>query len=162
MIPGYCASSARLSTPICRNYGLRVLSSPSVATIPTLLADIIRRRGISERQLAAYMGVSPAAMNRWIKGQGTPDPTYCWKIAELAGLPIEHVMRIAGHLPQEDERSAPDPPWLSALISEIRALQVTPEEAQILDVTLRGLLALREERERYGDPGQPAQETGGS
>lgn len=128
-------------------------------TIAELLSAIAARRGVSERQLAAYMGVSTTAMNRWIHGQGTPDPVYCWRIADLSGRPVEEVMRIAGHLPPEGaDAAAQDPPWLTRLITEMRALQVTPDEAQVLDVTVRGLLALREEKAQYGDPEEPVQE----
>lgn len=131
-------------------------------TIAELLSDIARRRSVSERQLAAYMGVSPTAMNRWVNGQGIPDPVYCWKIAELAGLAVEEVMRIAGHLPPAAEGEPPDPPWLAQLIAELREMRLTPAEADVLDATVQGLRALRAERGQPGAPGQPSQEASGS
>lgn len=87
-------------------------------TTADLLARIAAERKISLAQLAAYMGVSTSAMHRWTHGQGQPDPRYCWKIAELAGMPVEEVMRIAGHLPPAEsmpERSAIDPQVKEAL-----------------------------------------------
>lgn len=98
-----------------------------VMTIADLLRDVLRDRGISERQAAAYMGVSPAAINRWVKGEGVPDPKYVWKIAELAHMPIDEAMRIAGHLPPKHSSQSTDEPQVIAEIVS-RLAQMTPEE----------------------------------
>lgn len=90
-------------------------------TIAELLADIAERRKISDRQLAAYMGVSTTAINRWKHGQGIPDPPYCWKIAAIAGMPVEDVMRMAGHLPESEESASYAlPDEVAAIANELR------------------------------------------
>lgn len=73
-------------------------------TMAALLTRICADRGITLNQLAAYLGVAGSTMNRWVHGLSTPDPAYCWKIAERAGWPIEDVMRLAGHLPPAEPK----------------------------------------------------------
>lgn len=85
--------------------------------IGELLSKLAARPRSSQRALAVYMGVSPTAVNEWIQGKRIPDPPFCWKIAELAKMPVEDVMRLAGHLPPEADPS-PEP----TIIPEIRAL----------------------------------------
>lgn len=126
-------------------------------TIPELLSDVMHRRRLSERALGQYLGVSGNAVNAWRRGIRKPDPESCKLIATYTGLPLAEVLRAAGH-PAPDESEPTDPPWLSALIAEMRSLQLTPDETQILDVTVRGLLAFREEKEQYGDQEPPDQE----
>ena len=100
-------------------------------TIADLLTRLASRPGQSQRSLALYMGVSPTAVNEWIQGKRTPDPQYVWKIAELAGMEIEEVMRIAGHLPQRPDSAQPDPD--AGIIPEVRAAlrKMTAEEQRL-------------------------------
>lgn len=140
------------ATRFCRN-GLAVAyASGRMAdqlprrTIPELLSEALARRKLSERALSQYLGVSSNAVNAWRRGLRTPDPESCQRIASYLGLPLEDVLRAAGH-PAPASEPTPDPPWLSSLVAEMRSIRLTPEEAEVLGVTLRGLLALRQERE---------------
>lgn len=73
-------------------------------TVAELLRELVDTQASgSVRKLAAYLSVSPTALDRWVKGLSQPDPPYCWKIAERAKLPVCDVMRMAGHLPPSEE-----------------------------------------------------------
>lgn len=117
--------------------------------IAALLRDLVENqaRG-SNRQLAAYLGVSNTALDRWLKGLSIPDPPYCWKIAERAHLPICDVMRMAGHLPPLDERTRidqePIPMWFRNQLPLFNELDA--QEGEALALSARALLELREAR----------------
>jgi len=128
-------------------------------TIPDILREAMRRRALSERALAMYLGVSSNAVNRWVRAQSRPDPEYCQRIAEYLGLPLADVLRAAGHpAPPAAADSASDPPWLAQLIAEMRELRLTPAEADVLDATVQGLRALRAEKAQGAGPGQSGPE----
>ena len=124
-------------------------------TIAEFLAEAQRRRRLSMRGMANFLKVSPTAYNRWLNGQARPDPEYCQRIAERLGVEYSEVMRLAGHpAPEPGERPA-DPPWLSQLIAEMRELQLTQREADVVDGLVQGFRALREEREQLADTPPP-------
>jgi transcriptional regulator with XRE-family HTH domain len=49
---------------------------------PTLKIELIRR-GITQRQLAEILGVSPAAVSNWITGWDKPSMAMAGRIAEV-------------------------------------------------------------------------------
>lgn len=125
----------------------------SVAVMPeNAIAELLGRlletkANGSNRKLAAYLDVSNTALDRWVKGIAIPDPVYCWRIAERAGLPVEDVMRMAGHLPPLED--TPDEP---EIIPEMRAAlaDMTAEEQRrfaLRAIELAQTL-IREARER--------------
>lgn len=79
-------------------------------TIADALNAIMREKHINQRQLAAYLDVSPQAVSEWVKGSRVPEPKFVWKIAELTRRPVEEVMRDAGHLPPraDEPREVPE------------------------------------------------------
>ena len=88
--------------------------------IADLLHELMSSRNISQRKVAAYCGASPQAMNQWTSGKLTPGPRFVWKIASLAHMPVEDVMRLAGHLPPlADVQEEPDLPSWSRLINHL-------------------------------------------
>ena len=72
-------------------------------TIADLLRAVLEERRVSERTLAAELDVSSNALNTWVRGIRIPDPQYVWRIAELANVPIDYAMELAGHLPRSTE-----------------------------------------------------------
>lgn len=56
-------------------------------------------------QLAADLGVSHATVSRWLSGKDKPSPRSCQSLATYAGIPVEKVLAIVGHLPPLDEGS---------------------------------------------------------
>ena len=55
------------------------------------------RRDLNQSQVAAYIGVEAATVNRWVLNKTTPSPSSCAKLAELFGEPVEKVYQLAGH-----------------------------------------------------------------
>lgn len=65
------------------------------------LGELLARRGISQSQLAAYIGMRPSAVSDWLAGKKRPAPASLRRLAAYAGVPAEEVLRIAGHLDAE-------------------------------------------------------------
>lgn len=120
-------------------------------TIAELLSEHIERRRITPAALAKSLHVSASSVSRWASGKMRPDPESCRAIARFFHISEADVLRAAGHLVEDSPADeTPDPPWLAQLINELRQSDLSPREADTLDATLQGLLALREERAQYG------------
>ena len=70
----------------------------------TFLQDLMRRRGRLPSHLASDLGLSHATVSRWLSGQDRPCPRSCQKLAAFAGVPLERVLSLAGHLPPLPDR----------------------------------------------------------
>ena len=116
-------------------------------TFADLLSDALRSRKQSRNAFARDLGVAPSSVTRYLQGD-RPEYTVCQRFAALMKLPESLVLQAAG-LMSAPEGPAHDPPWLSKLIAEMRELDLTPREADVLDATVQGLRALREERKGY-------------
>lgn len=57
----------------------------------------MKARDLSQAELSRRMKISASAVNRWLKGYGTPDTESCAKLAEALKLPLDDVYRAAGH-----------------------------------------------------------------
>jgi len=121
------------------------MAEPTSA-IGDLLTRELRHRRMSERAFALYAGVSPNAVNAWRRGLRIPDPAYCEKIAEALHLPVEDVLRAAGHLPPLEEGAEEPalPAWLTSLL-----LELDQAERETLADSARLLLELREKKAEY-------------
>ena len=62
------------------------------------LKDLTRRYQIPASRLAAELGVSHAAISRWLSGLAAPSPSSCQKLASYSGVSSEKVLSLAGHL----------------------------------------------------------------
>ncbi|WP_367187682.1 helix-turn-helix domain-containing protein [Tepidiforma sp.] len=105
--------------------------------------------GMTQSQLATYVGVSPSTVNRWWHGLVVPDPDSCARIAQVLHVPLTDVLRAAGHpvpgdLPADRELVPSSLRALFPLLSEL-----TDEELQVMRHTALGLLELREARARH-------------
>jgi transcriptional regulator with XRE-family HTH domain len=71
-------------------------------TVPIrkLLANLLRERNLRASHLAAAIGVSHATVGRWLKGEDIPTARSCYRLAEFSGIPIEDILRSAGHIPE--------------------------------------------------------------
>jgi transcriptional regulator with XRE-family HTH domain len=65
----------------------------------TFLKELMRRRRRLPSQLASDLGISHATVSRWLSGKNTPSTRSCQKLAAYAGVPLERVLSLAGHLP---------------------------------------------------------------
>jgi transcriptional regulator with XRE-family HTH domain len=68
--------------------------------ISKLLARILKERNMLPSHLAAEIGVSHATVGRWLKGEDTPIARSCFRLAEFSGIPVEEILRSAGHIPE--------------------------------------------------------------
>jgi transcriptional regulator with XRE-family HTH domain len=66
----------------------------------SFLREVMSRRKILPRQLAAGLGISHATVSRWLSGADVPNTRSCRKLAEYSGESIEKVLHVAGHLPR--------------------------------------------------------------
>ena len=109
------------------------------------LEEELRGRAVSRAQLAAYMGKRPQTVYSWFNDDRIPSSAMCQEIARVLHLPIEEVLRAAGHLPAEPSPAEPElPGWLRAVL-----LELDSSELRVVDATARGLLALREEKAAF-------------
>ena len=69
------------------------------------MLELMKRRHRLPSQLATDLGVSHATVSRWLSGKDKPSPQSCRTLAEFAGLPVEKVLVIVGHLPPVNDSS---------------------------------------------------------
>lgn len=63
------------------------------------LKALMKRRRRLPSQLAADLGISHSTVLRWLSGDDLPSPQSCLRLANYAGLPVENVLAVAGHMP---------------------------------------------------------------
>lgn len=68
------------------------------------LRNLREKRGYTVNQLAIYSGVSAASISRYETGErGTPKPPTIKKLAKGLKMNYRELMRIAGHVDEEQE-----------------------------------------------------------
>ena len=87
---------------------------------------MMRRRVESQADLARGVGVTPSAVNRWVKGLTAPDPPSCERIARHFNVPVQEVYAYAG--------------YPSTFVPEPRA--VRPFRDQVLELIAEGPVAI--------------------
>jgi transcriptional regulator with XRE-family HTH domain len=63
------------------------------------LKDLMRLRKCLPSHLAAELGVSHAAVSRWLSGEDSPNIKSYRKLAEYSGVSLEEMLVIAGYIP---------------------------------------------------------------
>ena len=61
-------------------------------------------------QLAKDLGISHATVSRWLSGDDIPNTRSCRRLGEYAGVPVENILFIAGHLPRVAETASAEWP----------------------------------------------------
>lgn len=61
------------------------------------------RRNWSSAHLAAALGVSRSTVSRWLGARRVPEPAACERMALVLGVPVDVVLREAGHHAQRDD-----------------------------------------------------------
>lgn len=64
----------------------------------TLLADLRKAKGMTQREIAEEIGVLPKTVSKWETGNGFPDVSLLPKLAELYGVSTDTLL--SGQLPQ--------------------------------------------------------------
>lgn len=70
----------------------------------------MKRRRRLPSQLAKEIGVSHPTVGRWLTGVDVPSTSSCRKLADYAGLSVEEILSMAGHLPKIDPTPASEWP----------------------------------------------------
>lgn len=60
--------------------------------IGALLAQLRREKGLTQRQVAQQLGVSPKTVSKWECGAGSPDLTYWPALSQLYGVQLAQLM----------------------------------------------------------------------
>ena len=63
----------------------------------------LKKRHWSRRELARQTDLSPAIVQKTLKGERNPSSEFCVKVAQTLGESPEKLLRMAGILPQVDE-----------------------------------------------------------
>lgn len=64
--------------------------------LSALLLEEMRRRGLSKKDFAAFLGEERSVVSRWLSGDSIPRTEGLVQISEKCGLPLEQVMKAAG------------------------------------------------------------------
>lgn len=122
------------------------------------LREHMRANGFDDNQskLAAYLGTGIATVNGWWRRGALPRPDMCRELARVFKVPVEEVLRAAGHLPDESAELASEEAIIPELLVRLRLF--TPEMQRrfalpAIDLAQR----LSEETAEY-EAGTPAQE----
>jgi len=92
--------------------------------------EAMDRRGIIQSQVAAYAGVSSAAVSRWATGKSRPDPEYVRRLAELFQEPLHKLYALAGH---PSEYTPPERQPLSLRNATVEFLAELPIEVPVYE-----------------------------
>ena len=66
-------------------------------SIPAWLRGMLKEgRYRSTYDMSLKWGIPEPTISRWLGGQRSPSVSYCIKLAEVTGTPVEEVVRMAG------------------------------------------------------------------
>ena len=72
--------------------------------IAGVLVEKRREKGITQEELASYMGVSKASVSKWETGQSYPDVTFLPQLAAYFNISIDELMEYKPQMEKEDIR----------------------------------------------------------
>jgi transcriptional regulator with XRE-family HTH domain len=114
--------------------------------IASLLISIMRRKKCSPRQLAAELGLSHAAISRWLSGKDVPSVRSCNKLAVYSGISLQKILSVAGYIPTPIEVSYNKWPEFR----EYALKKYSGELDEDLITLIEDLIERRRERKRAG------------
>lgn len=80
---------------LCCHFG-NILFMPDTSDFPKRLAALLDERGVTQLELAARVGVTRAAMSRYVSGDREPRFVTLMRIAEELGVHVEDLLSPAG------------------------------------------------------------------
>jgi transcriptional regulator with XRE-family HTH domain len=104
--------------------------------------------GLSQRELAAALGVSQASVSQWLTGQSAPKPGRLAELERVLRLPPNALARYLGYLPGDEPDSKP-------VMTVVEAAEADPRlgerEQRILAAVYRELVHQRAAEQRDGE-----------
>ncbi|MED1557113.1 helix-turn-helix transcriptional regulator [Bacillus paramycoides] len=73
--------------------------------IHKIIADKRKEKGITQEELAAYIGITKASVSKWETGQSYPDITFLPLLASYFNISIDELIGYAPQMEQEDIKS---------------------------------------------------------
>lgn len=71
------------------------------------LKELVKRLDTTQAGLAKKVGRSHTSIYRWVSGEIVPDPESCRRLARVAGVSEDYVLKLAGHLTISEEPVSP-------------------------------------------------------
>jgi transcriptional regulator with XRE-family HTH domain len=100
--------------------------------------------GLSQRALAAAVGVSQAAVSQWLLGQASPKPERVAALEEALRLEPHSLARLLGHLPYGEHEPRP----------RMTVVEAAEADPRLGERDRRVLAAVYRELVRHGQSGQ--------
>jgi len=88
------------------------------------LGEELQRRGWTMRRFAGFLEVGPGTVSRWVRGQRTPSPDDCVRIAGALRIEPAFVLREAGYAAQQPTEAAE----LQAQLFDLQIARLTVQE----------------------------------
>lgn len=70
--------------------------------IHKIIADKRKEKGITQEELAAYIGITKASVSKWETGQSYPDITFLPLLASYFNISIDELISYTPQMEQED------------------------------------------------------------
>lgn len=70
--------------------------------IHKIIADKRKEKGITQEELAAYIGITKASVSKWETGQSYPDITFLPLLASYFNISIDELISYKPQMEQED------------------------------------------------------------
>lgn len=86
-------------------------------------------RRINRSQLAAYMGRRAQTVSAWFNDGRLPSTEVCADLARVLHVPLEEVLRQAGHLPPAPEYPPPEPHIIPEALRPLREMSDEEQRA---------------------------------
>lgn len=102
---------------------------------------------MSQRDLARRVGCDATLVSRWVSQDNTsvPGPRYCNKLATVFGYSPGYVLKLAGHMPEDEEvEEKVEDAEREAMLAELREILDSFERSRWKDLvgTMRAVVAL--------------------
>lgn len=89
------------------------------------LQELVKQLETTQAGLAKKVGRSHTSIYRWVSGEIVPDPESCRRLARVAGVSEDYVLKLAGHRTIGEE---PTPPRLAYVIERVQTMPPAMQE----------------------------------
>lgn len=91
-------------------------------TLGSAITALRKQKGMTQQELADYMGVSDKAVSKWERDQSLPDIYALARLADLFGVTLDELMGNPVSSPQKPESHAPSLCSMIALAASLSLL----------------------------------------